>query len=159
MLLVLAVVLWWAAAEKPQSQMKVRLHSLDSNSGRAVLVLTNETKSPASIVVKDLETLSNGIWTVSAQKDSSGTQMVLLPKSTLSVEVSAPSKLPWRVRFTSIEKKPAIAAVAYRIQFFFQQARRGFDRGWDVVFGEVYHDVDLVSENISTVNGEEGAKD
>ena len=151
MLVGLLIVLAGAALvrrEEPKSRMTVGLRSIDEKTGTTIWVLTNATRSPASIIVKGVEVRSNGVWVAKAGYKHDGGTMILYDGLTLAVTVEAPPEVPWRVRFTSIEKAE-FAGLGHRFRLFFQQAKTGFGKGWDIIFGEVYHDVDLWSEEIS----------
>ena len=150
-MLMLALGVGWAARVEPKSRMTVGLRSVDASRATAVFVLTNPTTNPASILFKGVEILSNGVWVASASdKEDRGT-MFLYEQGTLAVRVQAPTNFPWRVRFTSIEKNSEMSAVGYRVRLFFEAARSGFAKGFDFLSGEVYHDLELVSEEIPAV--------
>jgi hypothetical protein len=133
--------------EEPRSRMTVGFRSMDEKTRTAIFVLTNATTSPASIIVKGVEVRSNGVWVARAGYKHDGGTMILYAGLTLAVTVEAQPEVPWRVRFTSIEKAE-FAGLGYRFRLFFEQARTGIGKGWDAVFGEVYHDVELVSEEM-----------
>ena len=156
MLGVLALGAGWAAKVESKSQMTVGLRSVDASRATAVFVLTNPTINPASILLSRVEIRSNGVWVASpSDKEDRGT-MFLYEHGTLAVRVQAPTNFAWRVRFKSIEKKPGIPSLAYRVQLFFDGARSGFAKGFDFLSGEVYHDVELVTEEIMAISGPDG---
>ena len=137
--------------------MTVGLRSVDAGKGTAVLVLTNATTSPASILLTGVEIRSNGVWMASASDREDRGRMVLLENGTLTVHVYAPTNFRWRVRFTSVEKNSGMSAVGYRVRLFFEAARSGFAKGFDFLSGEVYHDLELVSEEIPAITlGQDG---
>jgi hypothetical protein len=151
MLGVLALGAGWVARVEPRSRMTVGLRSVDRSRGTAVLVLTNATTNPASILLTGVEILSNGVWMASTSVLENRGRMVLLENGTLTVHVYAPTNFRWRVRFTSVEKNSGMSAVGYRVRLFFEAARSGFANGFDFLSGEVYHDLELVSEEIPAI--------
>jgi hypothetical protein len=138
LILAILALIAWAVRVEPTSRMTVGLRAVDAIRGTAVLVLTNATTDPASIYLKSVEQLSNGLWIASSSDREDRGKMHLHADGTLAVRVRAPADSAWRVRFTSIEKKPGMSTLELRIRRL-------------LGLGDGSHHVDVISEQIPPV--------
>lgn len=132
---------------EPKSRMRLTVDAALKD--QIAFVLTNPTKHPSAIIVQGIEISSNGVWIPVPSSGNNHKQIVLNSGKSMKVPIDGSPTFPWRARFTSIEKNVGLSGMGYRLHWMLERVRSG--KGFSIPKGEVYHDVELVSEEMPSI--------